>query len=114
MIYYLASPYTSREESVREARYWAACRAAAELMRRGFHIYSPIVHSHPLTRYGLPGDWGYWEAFDREMIARCDRLVVLTLPGWEESRGVQAELKIAEELGKPVEFVTEEELVERA
>ena len=42
---------------------------------------------------------------DREMIARCDRVLVLALPGWDESKGVLAELKIAEELDKPIGFM---------
>jgi hypothetical protein len=105
MIYYLASPYTHKDEDVRERRYNAACRATAELIRRGFIVISPIVHSHPLTKYGLPGDWNYWEKVDREIISRCDCVLVLALPGWDESKGVLAELKIAEELGKPIGFI---------
>jgi hypothetical protein len=31
--------------------------------------------------------------------------IVLTLPGWRESVGVQAEIAIARELGKPVTFL---------
>jgi hypothetical protein len=32
-------------------------------------------------------------------------VVVLMLDGWEQSRGVQAEIAIARELGKPVSFI---------
>jgi hypothetical protein len=36
-------------------------------------------------------------------------LVVLMLSGWEDSAGVQAEIRIARELGKPVPYLAAEE-----
>ncbi|MBX3452499.1 MAG: DUF1937 family protein [Planctomycetaceae bacterium] len=41
-------------------------------------------------------------------MARCDEVVVLTLDGWRESAGVQAEIRIAGELGKPVRYLAPE------
>ena len=35
----------------------------------------------------------------------CKCVLVLKLDGWEESTGVKAEIKIAESLGIPVEYV---------
>ena len=101
---YLATPYSHPDPSMREARFQAACRATAELMRAGKTVYSPVVHSHPLTKYGLPSDWGFWERHDRRFLEVCDEVAVLMLDGWRESAGVQAEIKIARELGKPVTF----------
>ena len=97
---YLASPYSE----VRENRYRAACGKTAELMRQGVMVFSPIVASHPLTFHGLPGDWAFWEAHDRRQLELCDEVVVLMLPGWRESKGVQAEIALAEEFGKPVRY----------
>jgi hypothetical protein len=37
-------------------------------------------------------------------LRRCDEVVVLMLDGWERSEGVQAEIRIAEALGKPVRY----------
>ena len=96
---YLASPYSHPDPAMRELRYKQACEVAALLMRDGHLVYSPIVHSHPLTAYGLPADWDYWRRLDEEMLRRCDALAVLRLPGWEQSVGVQAELALARELG---------------
>jgi hypothetical protein len=42
-------------------------------------------------------------------LARCDEVVVLTLAGWRESVGVQTEIRIAAELGKPVQYVAPDE-----
>ncbi|MEX0937329.1 MAG: DUF1937 family protein [Pirellulales bacterium] len=105
---YLASPYSHDDANVREARYEAACRAVASLLRSGCFAYSPIVHSHPLAAYGLPTDWKFWESIDRRHLSHCDELAVLTLDGWTTSVGVQAEIRIAHEYGKPVRYVAPE------
>ena len=101
---YLASPYSHPDAGVREARYRQTCWHAVRLMRVGRLVYSPIVHSHPLAELGLPGDWPFWAEHNREMMASCRELVVLALDGWEESRGVAAEVELATELGIPVRF----------
>jgi len=102
---YLASPYSHPDPAIRQARYQAACRAAAWLIGQGHLVFSPIAHSHGIAQQGLPGDWEFWQRHDRRMLEACDRLVVLTLPGWRESRGVQAEVAIARKLGKPVGYL---------
>lgn len=106
---YLASPYSSPSAVVRRCRYWEACRAAASLIRSGHVVFSPIVHSHPLVEHGLPLDWTWWERIDREFLVRCDEVIVLTLDGWEQSLGVAAEIRLAEELGKPVRYLEPED-----
>jgi len=83
-------------------------------MRAGLHIFSPIAHSAPIARYGLPTTWDYWERVDRRHLEICDELLVLMLPGWQESRGVQAEIRIAAELGKPVRYLDPATLPTRA
>lgn len=102
---YVASPYTHPDESVRNARFRAVCRTAAQLMRQGHVVFAPIVHGHPLVEHGLPVEWPFWERFDREHLRRCDELVVLMLDGWRESVGVAAEIRSAEELGKPIRYL---------
>ena len=99
---YLASPYTHVDAAVRESRFDEACLATSTLMRAGLSVYSPIVHSHPLVRYGLPIHWEFWQAHDCEHLRRCDEVIVLTLDGWKVSRGVQAEIALAIQLKLPI------------
>jgi len=101
-VIYLGQPYSHADPAVRQWRFDAACRATAALMRAGLVVFSPVAHSHPLTRYGLPGDWRFWERSDRAMLEACDTLAILALDGWKESVGVGAEIRIAFELGLPV------------
>ncbi|NLF18649.1 MAG: DUF1937 family protein [Lentisphaerae bacterium] len=105
---YLASAYTHPDPVVREQRFREACRHAATLMREGEMVYSPIAHSHCIARFGLPVDWGFWAAHSRAMLARCDRLAVLELDGWETSVGVQHEIEIARAMGIPVRHIAPE------
>jgi hypothetical protein len=102
---YIASPYSHGAENVRRDRFDAVCEYAGRLMQLGHVVYSPIAHSHPIAmRVGLPTDWDYWKTFDHAMITRSTALMVLMLPGWRESEGVTAEIKMARELGIPVDY----------
>lgn len=112
---YLACPYSYKDSdpakvlAVKEERFQAVNKVGARLMAEGKYIFSPISHTHPIAMAGsLPGGWDYWEGYDRRMLVCCDRIIVLKLPGWEQSTGVQAEIKIGAELGLPVEYIDPE------
>lgn len=103
---YLVSPYSHDDSLIRENRFRMACAAAAALMRDGISVFSPIAHIHPIALTGdLPLGWDFWEKYDREMIGSCDAVLVLKIEGWDKSRGVAAEIAIAEEMGKKVGFL---------
>ena len=102
---YLASPYSHSDPLVREARFSAACRATADLVRAGQAVFAPIIQGHALVNYGVPSNWSFWRPLARKYLARCDELVVLQLDGWRESEGVQAELALASALGKRVDYI---------
>jgi hypothetical protein len=107
---YLAAPYSHKDHHMMVVRFLAINQYAAKLMSRGDYIFSPISHTHPIAEAGingtpLPRGWDFWEGYDRRMLSCCDRILVLRLPGWEQSTGVQAEIKIGKELGIPVEYV---------
>jgi hypothetical protein len=71
-------------------------------------VFSPIVPSHPLVAYGLPTDGSFWQRVDAEHLRRCDEAVVLMLDGWGSSDGVQVEIRLAQELGKPLRYIEED------
>jgi hypothetical protein len=99
---YLASPYSHPDPAVRQKRFDAACRAAAALLRVGIPVFSPIAHSHPIAQHGVPGTWAFWQRIDRQYLRHCRAVVVLRLPGWDMSVGVQAEVELARQWGIPV------------
>lgn len=101
---YLASPYSHTDESVVEARFIHAAKAAAWLVKQfpDENVFSPIVHSHVMHKMGglggLGGDWEFWKRIDTDYLHRCDQLVILCLPGWDTSTGVKAELELARDM----------------
>jgi hypothetical protein len=96
---YLAAPYSHDNPLVREGRFQQINKAASTLMKAGLHIFSPISHTHPIALAGgLPTGWDFWCAYDTAMLEACFAFVVLTLPGWDTSKGVAEETKIAQRL----------------
>ena len=114
-IYYLASPYTytlevgeppAKKGMTQIRRFNKVNEVAANLTKAGFIIFSPISHSHQMAQVAdLPVEWEFWERIDKAFINVCGGLFVLKLDGWKESVGVQAEIKIANEIGIPVLYL---------
>lgn len=106
---YLATPYTHPDPAVRRARFDAVTRAAGALMRRRFLVFSPITMGHPISDAcpDIPGDFSYWENACLSYLSEwATALVVLTLDGWRESRGVTTEIAVAREWGLPVKYLS--------
>jgi hypothetical protein len=77
-------------------------------MKLGMVVFSPISHSHPIAiaNPSMPQcDFDYWMKFDEAFLCCSERLLVLMLDGWEESKGVAAEIAIAKEMGIPIEYL---------
>jgi len=103
---YLACPYMHENETVIEERFQLITKIAAHLITKGILVISPITHNHPINKSGLiERCWETWKEFDTELIKRCDQMIVIKINGWKESTGVQAEIKIAEKLGKPIKYM---------
>lgn len=106
---YIASPYTHPDPHCVEERFWLACRYASHLMKSQTPCFSPIAHSHSVAMCGdVPADWDTWRPWCLEMLGMCDRVHVLTLPGWQQSVGVMAEINEAKALEMPVVFIDSE------
>lgn len=103
---YLATPYSHDDAAVRQRRFEIVNGVAAELIGRGIHVYSPISHTHPIAIAGeLPKGWDFWEACDRLILSACVKMIVLRQPGWKESVGVSAEIRMAKEMHLPIEYI---------
>jgi len=110
---YLAIPYSNMEQS----SYAQANEMTVNLLNLGYNVFSPITHSHPLTLINrkVPGTWEFWQEIDYQFIDWADEIwVVIPREGASkvnESIGVQAEIKYAEENNKPIKYVEMEEIV---
>jgi hypothetical protein len=101
---YLACPYTHAEEHMQHRRYQQVTTVAANLMRQGLCIYSPITSMHYLARR-VRANAIDWLEHDLVILARCDKLIVLQLEGWEQSEGLRREIEFAKENNIPVEYM---------
>lgn len=101
---YLAVPYSNPDPDVRSERFNCASDWANRLTRQGKIIYSPITHGHVLSLWGgLPVDFDFWQTHCLSFLRSwAQELYVLTIPGWEQSKGVQAEMEEAQRLKLPI------------
>ena len=100
---YLGSPHWHDDPEVREARFLAAKAFTAWNLRKGVLMYSPIVHSHAMSiRHKLQVDWDFWHKLDTAMLRVADRFRILTLPGWQDSKGLKGEILVAEACRIPI------------
>ena len=103
---YLASPYTDKHAAIRQFRFKKVARFAAKLIQEKHLVFSPICHSHPIcVSANLPIDFEYWKELDNSFLEWCTVMVVLKLDGWEDSKGIKEEIKIAEFMGKEVIYL---------
>lgn len=100
---YLATPYTRYHLGIERA-FEDASALAAQLLEAGVRVYSPIAHSHPLAIHGKldPLDHSIWMPFDEAMMDASCALIVAMMPGWDESKGVDHEIKFFARDGKPI------------
>lgn len=103
---YLATAYSKYPEGIQRA-FERASEIAADLLRLGVSVFSPIVHAHPIAVYGKldPLDHEFWLSFDAAMMAKADAMVVAMMVGWEVSQGIAHEIRFFENAGKPVFYV---------
>ena len=102
---YLAIPYTHEDPAVMDARAAVADHVAALLTDIGYQVYSPISGWHHIAKkYSLPTDHEYWTRLNHRMMLNSDRVLVIMLYGWKESKGVQDEIAFAERFGIEVKY----------
>lgn len=88
-----ASGYHAIDRNIAQAR-----EAAAWCAENGFGYYCPHLNSahFEVITPSVPVD--FWYAMDLRFITACDFMIVL--PGWERSKGTQAEMKACEAANK--------------
>lgn len=103
---YLATPYSKYKDGMAQA-YVDACLAAAHLVKQGRGVFSPIAHTHGIAEFGNIDklDHDIWLPADQPMMDAASSLVVVKMPGWDESYGVGVEIETFKRAGKPIEYM---------
>ena len=93
---YIGSPYTDKSKLIQHTRYLQVSAVVADMLCKGIHVYSPIVHCHELAkRYRLPGDFEFWEKYNYAMLEQASHFHLLELEGWNNSKGLKGEIAFA-------------------
>lgn len=102
---YLACPYSGTPEQI-DFRVRAFAQKVAQIEAEGqVHVISPVMN-HTVVQYAsVPGTWEFWRSYSLTLLARCDGLYVLRLPGWDVSTGVRGEIEAAEAQGFPITYL---------
>lgn len=102
---YLAIPFSKIEE----LSFACANEVAAILIKEGHFVFSPISHSYPIEQTALvESTYSLWLRLDKAFVDWAEEIWVINIIGHDgmrlitNSRGVQQEMKWAEEQNKPV------------
>ena len=102
---YLASPYSSHGSVSAEKAEERARRTAALtmlLLDNGVNVFSPIVYGMGFMAKGIKRETEWWMQRDFKFVEGCDSLAVHCLDKWEESPGIQREMKWALSMNKNI------------
>lgn len=102
---YLSSPYSDPDPLVQHQRFEEAWKATLWAWSLGYHVYSPVAYTHIIDILIPSIDYIEWLSFDIKLLYFCDELWVLMLPGWEESKGVQTEIRTAKTINIPIRYI---------
>ncbi len=113
-LFYFAHPYTCKDSEGRyvptaeEANFRLCCQRSGELLLRGYNVYSPIAHTHPIHVSTVPflqnHEHQLWYQLDQEVIDRTAWDGIILAPDWEHSPGCGAERLEFVKKGLPVLF----------
>jgi hypothetical protein len=97
---FLSFPYSDPNPLVIRQRVSLAEKIAASMIKSGMPIISPVLHwHHLLQRFDIPTTYEYWERYCYDMLKMSDILFILMMDGWDNSAGIQGEIRDANKLG---------------
>jgi len=102
--WYVLTPYTKYPHGISRA-FEDAVEVCQALLERGVNLFCPVAHSHHLAvqRNRLcPVDGAYWSGFNKPLLEASAGGILIRMRGWDESRGIDEELKYFDTTDKPV------------
>jgi hypothetical protein len=101
---YFAAPYSTGGCENIDQNFYLTRVAVEDLLASGHMIFSPVIHNHFLVRPDSPLAGRYtaldWVEYNKKFLQRCEQLLIFTIPNWQESLGVQAEIAHFLRLGR--------------
>ena len=112
---FVSNPYTALSEDESEQQRFEIIREVIAILfdsKPNIIPICPVAYTHQFTT-GVTNvmpkrDW-YKVCID--LIQICTELFVVTMPGWEKSKGVMMEIEEAKKLGIPITYVDIEDVI---
>lgn len=105
---YIAGAYRADTENGVFENIMKARSVAVKIARLNKDVFAVVPHLNTMFFGGVRED-DYWFAGDKEMLSRCD--AILLMDGWAKSSGAVAERELAREL--KLEVLTEDWLTRK-
>ncbi|MGC0362904.1 hypothetical protein ABH922_000888 [Rhodococcus sp. 27YEA15] len=97
---FLACPYSHADPGVVESRFIESNRTAAAIVESGNVVFSQVSMSHPINLTFVDKDkaaiGNLWAPIDEIFMDMLDELIILDLPGWDQSSGIKREIEFFE------------------
>ena len=102
---YLATPYSGSDEEM-DFRAIIVNSIAKDLANEGVMVYSPVSSWHEIaSKYKMPRNYEFWKDMCETFVSKCDKVIVVILPGWHDSVGVRGEVEFARDNNIKVEYL---------
>lgn len=99
--YYLASPYSHSDPAIRDERVEEARMHQAYLFQCGIIVYPAVGATHEMAiHHALPTDDTYWQRQNYTFLRESQGMIICTIKGWLDSRGVMDEISICRAYGR--------------
>lgn len=109
MLGYLSAPYSRCEDKAALMDKVMTLSGRLMVQNPGLHVVSPLMNHFSLHLVpDLGSDYKFWGEYSRELLSKCNVLIVYMLTGWNESTGVADEIEQAAKLGIQVLYVHED------
>lgn len=103
---FVAIPYYHFDKEIIERRVSIISKYCGSLLEKNIMCTSPVLFGTTVLKYcHLPDDFGFWDKLSFSYLEKATELHILMLPGWRESKGVNAEIKFALDHNIAIKYV---------
>lgn len=106
MLIYLAAPYSHSDQAIVQERMKLFAKVDIQLVNDGFFTVSPLYKTLLLQQQpDLDVSWDHWQDYCKELLSKCNMLLVICMDGWQQSIGVQAEIELAKHMEIDIQYI---------
>jgi hypothetical protein len=114
-LYYLAVPYHGTEEQ-QAYRIELSLKAATEFLRQSIHVFAPVIYVNKIVeKLDLPSiekRRSIVMSYLFDFLQVSKGLILITADGWQNSWGVQQELRFCQEHQIPIYMMNPDQIYE--